>query len=57
MNDAAAAGQAIRCASCWGADDQAVGDGVREVTSEDGNRDVGEMRCSATMKDDFVEGV
>lgn len=57
MDDAAATGQAIRGAPCRGADDKAIGNGVREVTSEDGDRDVGEMRCSATMKDDFVEGV
>lgn len=57
MDDAAPAREAVSSASSWGTNDKAVGDGVREVTTEDRDRDMGEMRCSAAVKDDFVEGV
>lgn len=57
MDDAAPTREAVGSASSRSTDDKAVGDGVREVTTEDRDRDMGEVRCSAAVKDDFVEGV
>lgn len=57
MDDAASAGEAISCASGWGANDKAISDGVRQVTSENGNRDMSEMRSRAAVENNFVERV
>ena len=57
MDDGAPGGETVCRAACWGADDQAVGNGGSEGTGGDGYGEVGEMRRGAAVEDDFVHGV
>lgn len=57
MNDAASAGKIVGSGSCGGTDYEAIGDGMREVAPPYRDGDMREVRCRASMKYYFVEGV